>query len=38
MGMGKRWSLKTTKEDETTPGPKYAPEKIVSFEGYIKNL
>jgi hypothetical protein len=29
---GKRWTLHQAKEDETTPGPKYNPEKITGVD------
>ena len=38
MGLGKKYSLKTEKIDETTPGPKYKTEKVKSFECYIEHL
>lgn len=38
MGKGGRWSLKTDKKDETTPGPKYATDRISSVEEYVSRI
>ena len=38
MGLGKKYTLKMDKKDEINPGPKYATEKVHSFEMYVKHL
>ena len=32
FGYGKRWTYKTEKKDETTPGPKYSNEQYNTIE------